>query len=39
MKLSPKALGRLGGGITGLLNGLFGSGVWNLPRPMPPPLQ
>ena len=26
MKLSPKALGRLGGGITGLLNGLFGSG-------------
>ncbi len=26
MKLSQKALGRLGGGITGLLNGLFGSG-------------
>ena len=26
MELSPKALGRLGGGITGLLNGLFGSG-------------
>ena len=26
MKLSPKALGRLGGSITGLLNGLFGSG-------------
>ena len=26
MKLSQKALGWLGGGVTGLLNGLFGSG-------------
>ena len=26
MKLSQKALGWLGGGATGLLNGLFGSG-------------
>lgn len=29
MKLSQKALGWLGGGVTGLLNGLFGSGRWH----------
>lgn len=51
MKLSQKALGWLGGGVTGLLNGLFGSGggMVAVPllehgglepaRPMPLPLR